>query len=164
MRCLGTLAALFFSISALAAGPATTNNDDSCDISVVPAATLLLPYFEVDFQSPATTAQTTLFTIQNTTAMPQIARVTLWTDWAYPMLTFNIFLTGYDVQGINLYDIFARGQIAPGPTGATGGTSNATKSGDLSLGNDQNPHFLHDAIETCSSNPGSIVALLPDLQ
>ena len=29
-------------------GPATTNNDDSCDIGAAPAATLLLPYFEVD--------------------------------------------------------------------------------------------------------------------
>ena len=28
--------------------PATTNNADSCDIGVTPAATLLLPYFEVD--------------------------------------------------------------------------------------------------------------------
>ena len=163
MRCLGTLAALFFSISALAAGPVTTNNDDSCDIAVLPAATLLLPYFEVDFQSPATTAQTTLFTIQNTTAMPQIARVTLWTDWAYPMLTFNIFLTGYDVQSINLWDVFARGLVAPAATGS-GGTSNTTPPGKLSYANDQNPHFLRDAIETCSSNPGSLLALLPDLR
>jgi hypothetical protein len=163
MRCLGTLATLFFSISALAAGPATTNNDDSCDISVLPAATLLLPYFEVDFNSPAMTAQTTLFTIQNTTAMPQIARVTLWTDWAYPMLTFNVFLTGYDVQGINLYDVFARGVVAPAPAGS-GGTSNATPPGALSFANDQNPHFLHDAIATCSSTPGSLGALLPDLR
>src|ERR1041385_5528572 len=126
MRCLGTLAALFFSISALAAGPATTNNDDSCDIAVLPAATLLLPYFDVDFQSPATIAHTTLFTVQNTTAMPQIARVTLWTDWAYPMLTFNIFLTGYDVQSINLRDVFARGVVAPGRAAEGDGTSNRT--------------------------------------
>ena len=28
--------------------PTTTDNDDSCDIGVAPAATLLLPYFEVD--------------------------------------------------------------------------------------------------------------------
>ncbi len=57
--------------------PTTTDNDDSCDISLFPAATLLLPYFEVDYTAPATIARTTIFTIQNTTAMPQIARVTL---------------------------------------------------------------------------------------
>ncbi len=44
--------------------PTSTNNDDTCDIaSSAPAATLLLPYFEVDFKSPQTTARTTLFTI-----------------------------------------------------------------------------------------------------
>ena len=38
-----------FGAPGVAAGPTTTNNDDSCDIGVAPAATLLLPYFEVDF-------------------------------------------------------------------------------------------------------------------
>jgi hypothetical protein len=160
MRWLALL--LFLSTSAFAGAPTTTDNDDSCDISMLPAATLLLPYFEVDFRSPATTARTTLFTIQNTTAMPQIARVTLWTDWSYPMLTFNIFLTGYDVQGINLYDVFARGVVAPAP-GMPGGTSNKTPPGERSL--DQNPNFLPDAAVTCSSNPGPLSsALMADLQ
>ena len=36
----------------LTGSPATTNNDDSCDISVAPAATLLLPYFDVIWQRP----------------------------------------------------------------------------------------------------------------
>jgi hypothetical protein len=48
--------ALLLGISAFAGTsatpPATTNNDDSCDISLQPAATLLLPYFEVDFNAP----------------------------------------------------------------------------------------------------------------
>src|SRR6266568_6380593 len=107
--------------------PTSTNNDDTCDIaSSAPAATLLLPYFEVDFKSPQTTARTTLFTIVNTTDLPQIAHVVVWTDWSFPALDFNIFLTGYDVQGINLYDIFARASIAPTATGAPGGTSSNT--------------------------------------
>src|SRR6266513_5191614 len=107
--------------------PTSTNNDDTCDIaSSAPAATLLLPYFEVDFRSPQNTARTTLFTIVNTTDLPQIAHVVVWTDWSFPALDFNIFLTGYDVQGINLYDIFARATIAPGPTSGSGGTSSNT--------------------------------------
>jgi hypothetical protein len=167
VRCAAVILASLLALSAAAGTstrlkPTTTDNDDSCDISVLPAATLLLPYFEVDFSLPSATALTTLFTVQNTTALPQIARVTLWTDWSYPMLTFNVFLTGYDVQGINLYDIFARGFIAPGPTGLTGGTSNTATPGDLSL--PQNPHFLPDAATTCAANPGLIVSLLPDLQ
>src|SRR2546423_7282337 len=107
--------------------PTSTNNDDTCDIaSSAPAATLLLPYFEVDFKSPQTTARTTLFTIVNVTDLPQIAHVVVWTDWSFPALDFNIFLTGYDVQGINLYDIFAKATIAPGAVSGTGGTSSNT--------------------------------------
>src|SRR5256714_3398805 len=107
--------------------PTSTNNDDTCDIaSSAPAATLLLPYFEVDFKSPQTTARTTLFTIVNVTDLPQIAHVVVWTDWSFPALDFNIFLTGYDVQGINMYDIFAKATIAPGAVSGTGGTSSNT--------------------------------------
>ncbi|HSP17388.1 MAG TPA: hypothetical protein VLV78_21775, partial [Thermoanaerobaculia bacterium] len=92
------------------AGPSTTNNDDSCDIGVAPAATLLLPYFEVDLGT-AGTGRTTVFSITNVSPYAQIAHVTLWTDWSFPVLDFNIFLTGYDVQPINLYDVIARGLI-----------------------------------------------------
>src|SRR5436305_15102485 len=100
--------------------PTSTNNDDSCDIaSAAPAATLLLPYFEVDINSQATTAQTTLFTITNVTQIPQIAHVTVWTDLSFPVLDFNIFLTGYDVQGINLYDVIARGFVVNNTTGTS---------------------------------------------
>jgi hypothetical protein len=142
---------------ARAGSPATTNNDDSCDISVLPAATLLLPYFDVDFKAPQVIARQTLFSVQNTSALPQIARVTVWTDWSYPVLTFNIFLTGYDVQSINLYDIIFRGRVAPGPYPATdGGTSNKTPPGVLSKPNDANPNFLADASTTCAAMPDQI--------
>lgn len=73
---------------------------------MTPAATLLLPYFEVDFASPAKDARTTLFTVVNVSSMPQIARVTLWTDWSFPALTFDLYLTGFDVQSVNLRDVF----------------------------------------------------------
>jgi hypothetical protein len=149
--------------------PTSTNNDDTCDIgSAVPAATLLLPYFEVDFNSPQTTARTTLFTIVNVTDLPQIAHVVLWTDWSFPALDFNIFLTGYDVQGINLYDIFARASIAPGAGGGAGGTSSNTTvptnptAGSQPAANTANP--LLD-VSQCSNLPGVFNAsLLRDLQ
>jgi hypothetical protein len=112
------LALLLVSFPALAAGPATTNNDDSCDIAVQPAATLLLPYFDVDFDAPASSSTTTLFTIQNVSPTPAIANVTIWTDWGFPAVNFPIHLTGYDVQGINLYDLFTSGAI---PATACGG-------------------------------------------
>jgi len=94
------------------------DNDATCDIKVGPAATLLVPYFEVDLA--ATGEQTTLFTITNVSRYSQIAHVMLWTDWAFPVLTFNVFLAGYDVQSINLKDILVRGIVASavgtGPT------------------------------------------------
>src|SRR5437763_1088789 len=102
------------------ASAGTRDNDDSCDVKVTPAATLLLPYFEVDLSN--TGVRTTLFSITNVTRYPQIAHVTLWTDWAYPVLNFNVFLTGYDVQAINLADVLVRGIVAP-PTGTTSATT-----------------------------------------
>jgi len=149
--------------------PTSTNNDDTCDIGVAPAATLLLPYFEVDFKSPASTARTTLFTITNTADFPEIAHVVVWTDWSFPALDFNIFLTGYDVQGINLYDLFAKGVIAPGPTAGTGGTSSNTTvptnptSGSQPASNDANPNI--SSLAGCSNLPGSLPpAYVTDLQ
>jgi len=127
MRLAAVAAAVLFAVAAHAA---TTNNDDSCDISVAPAATLLLPFFEVELEKPQTIARTTIFTIVNTSQYPQIARVTLWSDLAYPVVNFNLFLTGYDVQAVNLYDVLT--------TGATAGF--LTGPGSRSLANDLNPN------------------------
>src|SRR5947209_5161430 len=153
--------------------PTTTNNADSCDIGVTPAATLLLPYFDVETSTsvPAGTGSTTLFTITNTSRYPQIAHVTVWTDWSFPVLDFNIFLTGYDVQGINLFDVIVRGLIVPvtppgtsittvpGSPQPAGSTTGATP-----LSNTSNPNFIlsgsFDVRSTCNGLPGLIS---PDL-
>jgi hypothetical protein len=75
-----------------------------CSTDDVPGATLLLPYFEVDLDPPG--GSTTLFSVNNSRASATLAHVTLWTDWGIPTLRFTIYLTGYDVQTINLRDIF----------------------------------------------------------
>ena len=90
---------------------ATPDNDATCDIAVLPAATLLLPYFEVDLDDRL--GENTLFTITNVTDVEQIAHVVVWTDYGFPGIDFNIFLTGYDTQSISLYDLLARGEMAP---------------------------------------------------
>ena len=138
----------------------TTANNDSCDIAQQPAATLLLPYFEVDFKSPESTAVSTIFSVQNTSPLPQIAHATIWTDWGYPVLNFSIFLTGYDVQAINMYDVIARGFIAP-----TFGTSNGETvpinptAGSQPAPNTANPNFLPDAATACG--PGHLPGPIP---
>jgi len=143
-----------------AAAATGTNNNDSCEISTAPAATLLLPYFEVDFNVQIK-AQTTLFTVVNTNRTPEIARVTLWTDLGYPVLDFNLFLTGYDVQSINLYDVFGpHGIVAP-----PGGTTSRVLPGDRSLPNTDNPNFARGAMQLCATNPGPLAAdILQDVR
>src|SRR5215212_2635070 len=145
-------ATFIFGVGGAGSGPTTTNNDDSCDISTAPAATLLLPYFSVE---TATRAETTFFTVTNVTDLPQIAHVTVWTDYSYPVLDFNIFLTGYDVQAIDLYDIIVNGIIAPtGPS--TGGTSSNTTPGSISSANDANPNIPPGNLAACAALPGNI--------
>src|SRR5439155_9825986 len=79
-----------------------------CTIDDVPAATLLLPYFEV---SPCSDPNgvTTLFSINNASATAVLAHVVVWSDLSVPVLDFNVYLTGYDVQTINLWDILHSG-------------------------------------------------------
>jgi len=108
-----------------------TANAASCDIGTFAAATLLLPYFEVDVNAPVTQAVNTIFSVVNTSSAPQIARVTIWTDLGFPGAYFNVFLTGYDVQTISMYEVMARGNfpyttsiIPHGPTSASN-TANA---------------------------------------
>ena len=76
-----------------------------CTVDDVPAATLLLPYFEVDLANA--NGQTTLFSVNNASATAVLAHVVVWSDLSVPVLDFNIYLTGYDVQTINLRDIIA---------------------------------------------------------
>jgi len=74
-----------------------------------PAATLLLPYFEVDLSNPS--GGTPTFTINNASAAGILTRVTLWTDEGIPTYGFGIYLTGYDVQQVNLRSIFEGGNL-----------------------------------------------------
>jgi hypothetical protein len=68
-----------------------------------PGATLLLPYFEVDLDNPEGT--TTLFSVNNASATAIMAHVTLWSDMGIPVFAFDIYLTGYDAQPMNMRDI-----------------------------------------------------------
>ena len=82
---------------------------EMCAMDLVPAATLLLPYFEVDLDDPD--GLTTVLSINNATAQPVLANLVLWTDWSIPTLDFDIFLTGYDVATVDLGTIFHTGNL-----------------------------------------------------
>jgi hypothetical protein len=74
-----------------------------CTVDDVPAATLLLPYFEVDLDNMW--GVDTVFSVNNASASAVLAHVVVWSDLSVPVLDFNIYLTGYDVQTINLRDV-----------------------------------------------------------
>lgn len=99
---------LMVSTLLLVGGPAIA---EMCTIDAVPAATLLLPYFEVNIDPAVNDGVNTIFSINNASAAPALAHVTLWTDWSFPTIDFDVFLTGYDVQVINLRDVFTTGNI-----------------------------------------------------
>jgi hypothetical protein len=68
-----------------------------------PAATLLLPYFEVDLAHPA--GANTYFTVNNATENATLAHVTIWSAMHVPVYSFDIYLTGYDAQPLNVRDL-----------------------------------------------------------
>ncbi|HET7711512.1 MAG TPA: hypothetical protein VFL80_06245 [Thermoanaerobaculia bacterium] len=115
-------------------------NANNCQITNSPAATLLLPYFEVEIARPVGDAANTIFTIVNTSRASQNARVTIWSDYGHPVLWFDVFLTGYDAQPISLYDVLARGVIPQ--------TSSKTPSGSRSTA--ASSQLLNDS---CAASP-----------
>ena len=131
-----------FAATSSTVAPTTTNNDDSCDIGLAPAATLLLPYFQVELNGTGSTARTTVFSVINVSPSPQIARVTIWTDWSYPALTFSLFLTGYDVRAVDLRAVL--------------------QAGDQRFPIYDNPHHKGVTQEFCDSRPPKIPEPLLD--
>ena len=113
---LGAVAAALAAL--VLAGPAAlaqAPEPRACALDLQPAATLLLPYFEVELGDPH--GRTTLFSLVNSSSAGKLASVTLWTDHGVPTLHFHVYLTGYDVQSVNLRDVFGGTLPATAPTG-----------------------------------------------
>ena len=95
-----------------------------CTVDIVPAATILVPYFEVDLSSCGQAGGTnTYFSILNTTAAPVTAHVVVWTDWSVPLFAFDVELNGgagpnvgsdvngFDIEEINLKEVLCEGTV-----------------------------------------------------
>ena len=124
-------------------------------IDDVPAATLLLPYFEVDLDNSA--GITTLFSVNNASATAQLAHVTVWSTWSIPVLDFDVYLTGYDVQSFNLRDILVDG-ILP-QTGS--GTTTAANDPGSPLGSYSFGDVAFPNCNTSTSPPAPPVYAIP---
>jgi hypothetical protein len=126
------LAALSILAGALAGTAAAGGAPDpGCSAGARPAATLLIPYFEVEVAEPA--GLTTLLAVGNADDQPALARVVLWTDWGIPTLAFDVYLAADDLQTINLRDVFS-GTLpttgGPGFAGCTDPVTNPTLGPD----------------------------------
>jgi hypothetical protein len=75
----------------------------ACEVGFGAGSTLLFPYFEVDTADPA--GLTTLLSINNESSTATLTRLVVWTDWAIPLLGFDIYLKPRDVQTINVRDL-----------------------------------------------------------
>src|SRR5262245_50882152 len=117
LTCMAVVALFAF---ASAAGAIT------CTVDQHPAATLLVPYFQVSVDADGVpigtgpTARDTLVTIGNASAAPMIAHVNVFNERTELVLDFNIALTGFDVQS------FAMSSLITGVLPQTGYFSSGT--------------------------------------
>jgi hypothetical protein len=140
-------APLGVAVAALALGTAGVRGE-ACKIDTPPAATLLLPYFEVDLKRP--NGITTLFSVGNAADHATLTHVTVWTDLGVPTLDFNVYLTGWDIETFNMRDLF-EGRLSQ--TASDGQDPNDTISPQGPLSQDIN-------IASCASQL-PLPALLP---
>jgi len=96
----------------------------TCTVDQRPAATLLVPWFQVTFNpdgSPQTAtsaslqpALDTIVTIGNASAAPTIAHVSVFNERSVLVLDFNVALTGFDIQAMRMSEIL-RGNLPSTP-------------------------------------------------
>jgi hypothetical protein len=94
----------------------------TCTVDQRPAATLLVPYFQVsynpggDLNPTGPLARDTIVTIANASSAPMIAHVNVFTRESALVLDFNIALTGWDVQAMRMSDVLSGILPASGDT------------------------------------------------
>ena len=130
-------------IAAAALTVAAPVRADLCTIEATPAATLLLPYFEVDIDHAD--GVDTFFSINNASASAVLTHVIVWTDMSVEALDFNVFLTGYDVQTIGM-GLIIRDGILP----VTGDRESISPTGPFSDYSSGNPNSI-DVYPSCAS-------------
>src|SRR6185436_1268973 len=93
----------------------------------------------------------------NASATAQLAHVTVWSTWSIPVLDFDVYLTGYDVQTFNIRDILVDG-ILP-QTGS--GTTTAANDPGSPLGAYSFPDVIFPNCNTSSNPPAPPVYAIP---
>jgi len=83
----------------------------------------------------------------------------VWSTWSIPVLDFDVYLTGYDVQTFNLRDVLVDG-ILP-QTGS--GTTTAANDPGSPLGSYSFPDVIFPNCNTTSTPPGPPVYTIPGI-
>jgi hypothetical protein len=86
---------------------------DVCAIQETPAATLLLPYFEVDLSTPY--GKTTQVTVGDAMGTGGLVEAVVWTDLGVPIFSFDFYLNPYQDIRFDMRTIFESG-ILPSTT------------------------------------------------
>ena len=89
----------------------------TCTVDQRPAATLLVPFFQVG--RTGVDALDTLVTIGNASSAPMIAHVNVYDRFSRLRLDFNIALSGFDIQALRMSDVIT-GSLPNTPTDTDG--------------------------------------------
>jgi hypothetical protein len=101
-------------------------------VEPVPAATLLMPYFEV----PYTTGNShTVVVVGNNGSAETLAHVTLWTDRGVPTYSFDIRLPANGSKEIDLNALFISGTLPQSTAGSFGSCAATLPPANLSAAN-----------------------------
>jgi hypothetical protein len=109
-----------------------------CAFDNAPSATLLYPFVAYNYTDGANGVNT-LFSVTNTSSEAQIVHVTVWTDFSIAILDFNILLTGYDIQAMDIRTILANGQLPVTTVGGHTQTEGIVDDGPISSANEYSP-------------------------
>ena len=84
-----------------------------CGFSFQPAATVLLPYFEVDVGDPA--GVDTVFSVASVAGDSTLAHAVIWSNWGTPVLSFDFFIPADGLRSFRMRDLLAGNLPATSP-------------------------------------------------
>ncbi len=150
-------------VGVMALGLSSVAYANYCSTDAVPAATLLFPFVQYDYEG-GFEGETTVFSITNVSSDAQIVHITVWSDYSVAILDFNLTLTGYDVARLNIRDILGTGHLpTEDPTGTGGLVRTDNIWSTLNAGGtpfDDGPYSTHNELH----NPAITINNLADPQ
>lgn len=146
---------------AAVAGPADAGIDPR-RVTNQPGATLLVPYFEVGLKDGPNTlirygitgATDPDAAGSNNGPSAGVARTTLWSNLGIPVFAYDTYLTGFDMQTVNLRSLLSGQLPLTADDGADPGDTSAQPDGISNQGNfSQDINFVGPADSVCGTTP-----------